>query len=226
MTAETRSPSRAPGAPARPGPGAPGRPGPGAGAKLLIDLGPLLIFFLANFFAPVPDSLKIFVATGVFMAAMIIAMLISQLRYRHISPLLWFSGLMVVVLGGLTIWLHNETFIKIKPTIYYSLIAALLLFGMYSGRNLLKMVLGSAYPGLSDRGWHLLTRNWAIFFAVMAVLNEAVWRTTTTDFWVGFKLWFFIPTTFLFAVANVPMLTRHGFDVEDSKEEPPIPPVQ
>ena len=91
---------------------------PGTGARLAIDLGPLLAFFLTNFFAPVPDTLKIFVATGVFMVAMILAMLISQLRYRHISPLLWFSGLMVVVFGALTIWLHNETFIKLKPTIY------------------------------------------------------------------------------------------------------------
>jgi intracellular septation protein len=197
-----------------------------SGARLLLDLGPLLIFFVTNFFAPVPDSLKIFVATGAFMAAMISAMLISQLRYRHISPLLWFSGLMVVVLGGLTIWLHNETFIKIKPTIYYSVVAALLTFGMYTGRNLLKLVLGAAYPGLTDRGWHLLTRNWVIFFLVMAVINEAVWRSTTTDTWVAFKLWVFLPVTFLFAIANVPLLMRHGFDVGDTKEEPPIPPTQ
>jgi intracellular septation protein len=202
------------------------RAGPGTGARLLIDLGPLLVFFLANFFAPVPDTLKIFVATGVFMVAMIIAMLISQLRYRQISPLLWFSGLMVVVFGGLTLWLHNETFIKLKPTIYYSVVATLLLFGMHTGRNLLKMVLGAAYPGLSDHGWHLLTRNWAGYFIVMAMLNEAVWRTTTTDFWVAFKLWFFIPATFLFAAANVPMLMRHGLQMEEAKSEPPIPPPE
>ena len=200
--------------------------GPGTGGRLLIDLGPLLIFFLANFFAPVPDTIKIFVATGAFMAAMIVAMLISQLRYRHISPLLWFSGLMVVVLGGLTIWLHNETFIKIKPTIYYSVVAALLLFGMRTGRNLLKMVLGSAYPGLDERGWHLLTRNWVIFFLAMALINEAVWRSTDTDTWVAFKLWVFIPATFLFAAANVPMLMRHGLALDEAKEEPPVPPSQ
>lgn len=199
---------------------------PGVGARLAIDLGPLLVFFVTNFFAPVPDTLKIFVATGAFMVAMMLAMLVSQLKYRHISPLLWFSGLMVVVLGGLTIWLHNETFIKIKPTIYYTIVAALLSFGMFTGRNLLKMVLGTVYPGLSERGWYLLTRNWAIFFIVMALLNEAVWRSTTTDFWVAFKLWFFIPATFLFVAANVPMLMRHGFGAEESREEPPIPPVQ
>ena len=85
--------------------------GPGAGARLLIDLGPLLVFFLANFFAPVPPTFRIFYATGAFMIAMIIAMLVSQLKYRHISPLLWFSGLMVVVLGGITIWLLDESFV-------------------------------------------------------------------------------------------------------------------
>jgi intracellular septation protein len=210
-----------------PAPTAPSHaPGPGAGVRLLIDLGPLLVFFLANFFAPVPDTLKIFVATGAFMVAMMVAMLVSQLKYRHISPLLWFSGLMVVVLGGLTIWLHNETFIKIKPTIYYSVVAALLVFGMYTGRNLLKMVLGSAYPGLSDRGWRLLTRNWALFFVAMAILNEIAWRTTSTDLWVSLKLWAFMPATFLFALANVPMLLKHGLTLEEPAEEVPVPPVQ
>jgi intracellular septation protein len=192
------------------------------GAKLAIDLGPLLVFFVVNGFAPVPSMLRIFYATGAFMAAMLVAMLISQIRYRHISPMLWFSGGAVLVLGGITIWLHDETFIKIKPTIYYAVIAGILFFGLLTKRNLLEMVLGSAYPGLSRRGWELLTRNWALFFIVMAFLNEIVWRSTTTDFWVGFKLWGFLPLTFLFALANVPMLMRHGLRVE--KDEPPIPP--
>src|SRR6201988_3046324 len=95
---------------------------PQGGAKLLIDLGPLLVFFLVNFLAPVTPALKIFVATGAFMVAMVAAMLFSAIRYRRISPLLWFSGIMVVILGGLTIWLHNETFIKMKPTVYYFLV--------------------------------------------------------------------------------------------------------
>ena len=193
-------------------------------AKLAIDLGPLLVFFLVNGFAPVPSMLRIFYATGAFMIAMFAAMVLSQLKYRHISPMLWFSGGAVLVLGGITLWLHDETFIKIKPTIYYSVVAALLIFGLLTRRNLLEMVLGSAYPGLSERGWQLLTRNWAAFFVVMAVLNELVWRNTSTDFWVGFKLWGFLPATFLFALANVPMLMRHGVQLEKGKEEPPVPP--
>ena len=188
-------------------------------ARLLIDIGPLLVFFLVNFLAPVPGAIKIFVATGAFMAAMVAALVFAAVRYRYVSPLLLFSGVMVVILGGLTIWLQNETFIKIKPTIYYLLVAALLTFGLASGRPLLKMVLGSAYPGLDEEGWRKLTRNWAIFFAVMAVVNEAVWRNSTTDFWIAFKLWGAIPATLLFAVANVPMLLRHGL----ATEEPPKP---
>ncbi|HEX8622409.1 MAG TPA: septation protein A [Allosphingosinicella sp.] len=194
--------------------------------RLMIDLGPLLVFFLVNFLAPVPDVLKIFYATGAFMAAMIVAMMFSYLRYRHISPLLWFSGIMVVILGGVTIWLHNDVFIKMKPTVYYVFIASLLGFGLATGRNLLKMVLGAAYPGLSEQGWKLLTRNWAVFFLVMALVNELVWRNSTTSFWIGFKLWGFLPATFLFAIANVPMLMKHGMQLEKGKEEPPVPPVQ
>ena len=196
---------------------------PTGGGRLLIDLGPLLVFFLANFFAPVPGPAKIFVATGAFMAAMIAAMLYSQIRYRTISPLLWFSGLMVVVMGGITIWLHDETFIKLKPTVYYSLVAALLGFGLATGRPLLKSVLGSTYPGLDEQGWRNLTRNWALFFAFMAVLNELVWRNSSTDFWVSFKLWGAIPLTFLFALANVPMLMRHGLASEAARPEEPGP---
>ena len=196
---------------------------PQGGAKLLIDLGPLLVFFATNFLAPVPDVLKIFVATGAFMVAMVIAMIFSAIRYHRISPLLWFSGVMVVVLGGLTIWLHDRTFIQMKPTIYYSLVAGLLGFGLATGRPLLQQVLGSTYPGLSEPGWKKLTRNWALFFAVMAVLNEAVWRNTSWDFWIGFKLWGALPLSFLFAAANIPMLLKHGLMMEDAVPAKPRP---
>jgi intracellular septation protein len=196
---------------------------PQGGAKLLIDLGPLLVFFLVNFLAPVPPAFKIFVATGAFMLAMVAAMLFSALRYRRISPLLWFSGVMVVILGGLTIWLHNESFIKMKPTLYYALVSGLLWFGLATDRPLLQHVLGSTYPGLDDAGWQKLTRNWAIFFALMAVVNEAVWRNSSTDFWIGFKLWGAIPLTFLFAAANIPMLLRHGLMKDDPMPSEPGP---
>ena len=194
---------------------------PGAGARLLIDLGPLVVFFAVNF-----ATGDVIMATGAFMAAILAAMVASKVKYRHISPMLWFSGVMVLVLGGITIWLHDETFIKVKPTIYYVMVASLLLFGLATGRNFLKTVLGSAYPGLSDHGWKVLTRNWAVFFLVMAAVNEAVWRSTSTDFWIAFKIWGFMPATFLFALAHVPMLMRNGMTLEGNKEESPIPPVQ
>ena len=196
---------------------------PQGGAKLLIDLGPLLVFFVVNFLAPVPTFMKIFVATGAFMIAMVVAMLFSAIRYHRISPLLWFSGIMVVILGGLTIWLHNEAFIKIKPTLYYALVSALLWFGLATDRPLLQRVLGSTYPGLDEKGWTKLTRNWALFFAFMAVLNEAVWRNSSTSFWIGFKLWGAIPLTFLFAGLNIPMLIRHGLMKEDAVPTEPGP---
>ena len=190
---------------------------PGTGGRLLIDLGPLLVFFVVNYLS------GIFAATGAFMAAMMAAMIVSQVRYKHVSPLLWFSGVMVLFMGGITLWLHNETFIKMKPTLYYALVAAILGFGLATGRPLLKAVLGGSYPGLDDNGWRKLTRNWALFFGFMAVLNEAVWRNSTTDFWVGFKLWGAIPLTFLFALANVPMLLKHGLTKEEAQPAEPGP---
>jgi intracellular septation protein len=196
---------------------------PQGASKLLIDLGPLLVFFLVNFLAPVPSFMKIFVATGAFMVAMVVAMIFSALRYGRISPLLWFSGVMVVILGGLTIWLHKDWIIKMKPTFYYALVSGILWFGLWTDRPLLQRVLGSTYPGLDATGWTKLTRNWAAFFAVMAVLNELVWRNSSTDFWVGFKLWGAIPLTFLFAAANIPMLLRHGLMKDDAVPVEPGP---
>ena len=195
----------------------------GSASQLLIDVGPLLVFFVANFFAPVPPALKIFVATGAFMAAMVAAMIYSAIRFHRISPMLWFSGLLVVVMGGITLWLHNETFIKVKPTLYYLLIAAILGFGLIKDKPLLKAVLGGSYPGLDPAGWRKLTRNWVFFFIAMAVANEIVWRNSSTDFWVSFKLWGAIPLTFLFALANVPMLVRHGMNLKEAKPQEPGP---
>jgi intracellular septation protein len=192
----------------------------GAGMRLALDLGPLILFFLAN------AKLGIFAATGLFMAAIVTAMIASYVLVRHVTVLQMFSAFMVLAMGGLTIWLHNETFIKMKPTIYYALVAALLGFGLATGRPLLKSVLGSAYPGLDGEGWRKLTRNWALFFAVMAVVNEAVWRNSTTDFWIGFKLWGAIPATLLFAFANVPMLMRHGLNREQAVEASEPAPVE
>jgi intracellular septation protein len=127
------------------------------------------------------------------------------------------TAVVVIVFGTLTLILHDETFIKMKPTLYYLLVAGLLGFGLWTGRPLLKMVLGSAYPGLDAEGWRKLTRNWTWFFLGMAVVNELVWRNSTTNFWVGFKLWGAIPLTFLFAALNIPMLMKHGLTRDEAE---------
>ncbi|MBB3763664.1 septation protein A [Sphingomicrobium lutaoense] len=182
-----------------------------AGKQLLLDLGPLLLFFLANW------RFDIFTATAVFMVAILTAMIISYVAVRHVSGLQLFSAVLVLVMGGLTIWLQSETFIKIKPTLFYGSAGSLLLFGVLTGRPLLKSILGSAYPGLSTEGWMKLSRNWAYFFIAMAGLNEIVWRTTSTDFWISFKIWAMLPLTFIFAAANMPMLMRHGLKIEEKE---------
>jgi intracellular septation protein len=194
----------------------------GAG-KLLIDLGPLLVFFLVNFLAPGSPLIRAIEATIAFMIAMVVAMIFSALRYGRISPLLWCSGVMVLILGGLTIWLHKQWIIQMKPTFYYALVSGLLWFGLATDRPLLQRVLGSTYPGLDEDGWKKLTRNWAAFFAFMGVLNEVVWRNFSWDFWVAFKLWGAIPLTFLFAAANIPMLLKHGLMKEEATPAEPGP---
>jgi intracellular septation protein len=189
----------------------------GTALRLILDLGPLVLFFVAN------AKFGVFTGTAIFIAAFVVALVVSFVLTRRLSALQLFSGFLVIVMGGLTIWLHNETFIKIKPTIYYALVSALLLFGLATRRPLLKSVLGSAYPGLDPSGWSKLTRNWAIFFLVMAIANEAVWRQVTTAQWISYKLWVALPATFLFAIANVPMLLKHGLNADET-EPPELPP--
>ena len=182
----------------------------GTAMRLALDVGPLILFFIANARA------GIFTATALFMVAIVIAMAVSYALVRRVSVIQLFSAFMVIVMGGLTIYLHDESFIKLKPTIYYSFVAALLGYGLMTGKPMLQSVLGGAYPGLNPEGWRKLTRNWALFFVAMAVANEAVWRNSTTDFWISYKLWGALPATLLFALANVPMLMRHGLDRDDA----------
>lgn len=199
----------------------PTRRDPGPLFRLAVDFGPLLTFFAVNAFAEGPQIQRVLTSTVAFMLATAAAMIVSRWKAGHISPMLWMSGALVLVFGGLTLWFHSETFIKVKPTIVYLMFAAILTFGLLTGRPLLKQLLEAAYPGLTERGWMLLTRNWALFFAAMAVLNEAVWRTQTWDFWVGYKLWGAMPMTVVFAMANIPMLMKHGLNAGEKVELPP-----
>lgn len=193
------------------------------GLRMAIDFGPLAVFFLTNSLAPEPKILKVLMATTAFMVATGIAMLVSRIKAGRISPMLWITGILVLFFGGLTLWFRDDTFIKMKPTIVYAMFAVILAYGLITGRPLLRMLLESAYPGLNDTGWRKLTINWVGFFLFMAALNEAVWRTQSWDFWVGFKLWGAVPLTMAFALLNIPMLLRHG--LSDGKDAP-IPPEQ
>ena len=191
------------------------------GLRMGVDFGPLAVFFIVNSLADGPKLLKVMMATTAFMVAIAISMVVSRVKAGRISPMLWISGGLVFVFGGLTLWFRDETFIKMKPTIVYAMFAIILAYGAATGKPLLKLLLESAYPGLNETGWRKLTINWIGFFTFMAVLNEAVWRTQTWDFWVGFKLWGAVPLTLLFAILNIPMLMKHG--LSDGKEAP-LPP--
>lgn len=185
----------------------------GAWTKLAVDLGPLLIFFTAY------SRFDIFVATGAFMAATAVAMAVAWILTRHIPAMTWFSAVLVGVFGGLTIWLQDEIFIKVKPTIVFLIFSAILFFGIFRGRNYLKVLLGAAFTGLSEHGWYLLAWRWAIFFLVLAGLNEMFWRLFSTDVWMQFKLWGDTLLTFVFAIAQMPMLMKHGLKLDDAKKE-------
>jgi intracellular septation protein len=180
-------------------------------AGILIDLGPLVLFLISYW------MFGVFVATSIFMLATAAALLWSKIKIGKISTLLFFSGVMVLLFGGLTLLLHDESFIKMKPTLYYLMVSGILFFGVYSGRPTLKAVMETAYPGLRDSGWQILTRNFAWFFIAMAIANEIVWRNSSTGFWLGYKLWGALPATLIFGMANVPMILRHSDeDVDDA----------
>jgi len=176
--------------------------------SLALDFGPLLAFFLAY------KASGVIVGTGVFMAAITIAVLISKLKLGRVSPMLWLSAVLVIFFGGLTIWFHDQRFIQIKPTIIYAFFAILLFGGLARGRPLLKYLLQAAYDGLSEEGWRKLSRNWAFFFIAMAAANEAMRQTLTFDTWLSVKVWGVTIVSFLFAAANIPMLMKHGLVLE------------
>jgi len=177
--------------------------------KLALDLGPLLIFFAAN------AAFGIFTATAVFMAAMLIVIAIGIVIERKISPIPLITGALVLVFGGLTLWLSNDIFIKIKPTILYAIFAAVLLGGLAFSRLFIKLLLGQTLH-LPDAAWRTLTWRWAVFFVALAILNEIVWRNVSTNTWVAFKVWAIVPLTLLFAMAQTPFIARHQIESDET----------
>ena len=171
--------------------------------KLALDLGPLVLFFLVN------AKLGIFYATGVFMAAVLVALVVSYVLIRRLPVMTVVSAVIVTVFGGLTIVLADETFIKVKPTIIYLLFAGTLFGGLILRKPLLEIVFDQMFH-LTEEGWRKLTVRWAIFFLALAVLNEIVWRNFSTDAWVSFKVFGALPMTFLFAMLQVPLLNKYA----------------
>jgi intracellular septation protein len=200
--------------------------------KLALDLGPLLLFFFANakpalfepWIAPlIPEAVAtgersgIFVATAVFMVAIVVALAISYALTRRLPVMAVVSAIVVVVFGGATLVLQNETFIKLKPTIIYLLFAGTLFGGLVFRKPLLATVFDQMF-NLTAEGWHRLTVRWGLFFLALAVLNEIVWRTQSTDTWVAFKVFGVMPLTFIFAALQYPLLMKYDASPKDEAQ--------
>lgn len=197
--------------------------------KLVLDIGPLVLFFYANskpalfhpLVAPIlpaavatGEQAGIFSATAVFMIAIVIATIISYALTRHLPVMPLVTLVIVLIFGGLTLYFQNESFIKLKPTIIYVLFGGTLLIGQMLGKNFLSIVFDAMFH-LTPEGWRKLTLRWAVFFLALAVLNEIVWRTQTTDTWVSFKVFVVTGLTFVFAAAQVPLLSKYAAPAEE-----------
>jgi intracellular septation protein len=173
--------------------------------KLATEVGPLLVFFVVN------ARFHLFVATAAFMLAILAAMIASYVVTRHVPIMALVTGVVVLVFGTLTLVLHDETFIKVKPTIIYGLFAAVLLGGLLFGRSFIAIMFDQVF-NLTPQGWRILTMRWALFFIGLAILNEVIWRTQTTDFWVSFKVFGVIPLTMIFAITQMPLTKRYHLE--------------
>ena len=187
--------------------------------KIALELGPLLIFFFVN------ANYDIFTATGWFMGAMVVSLVLSWLILKKIAVMPLVTGVVVLVFGTLTLLLKDDTFIKMKPTIVDTLFGVTLLGGLLWGQSLLKYVFGDVYK-LKPEGWRKLTINWGLFFLFLAVANEVVWRMFDTDFWVAFKVWGVMPITIAFSMLQLPLLTKYAPDPKAPIEViPPMDPL-
>ena len=173
--------------------------------KLLIELGPLLVFFGVN------AAYGIFVGTAAFMVATVISLGLAWWLYRKVPVMPVVSAGLVLAFGGLTLYLQDDIFIKLKPTIVYTMFAILLIGGLLAQKPVLALLFGPVF-NLTPEGWRKLTIRWAIFFVAMALLNEFVWRNFSTDTWVSFKAFGFLPITFVFAMSQVPLMQRYSAD--------------
>ncbi len=201
------------------------KPKPAGAWSLVIDYGPLLVFFAAYKLAGggLGGALT---ATMVFMAAIVVSVIAGLVLLKRVSPMVWLSAILVLGFGGVTLYLHDTRFIQMKPTVIYVLLATILLGGLAMGKPLLRWLFGPIFPGLSDSGWLKLSRNWAIFFLALAAANEVMRATLDFDTWLTFKVWGVTIASFLFAAANMPMLLRHGLDSGEAASAVERTPVE
>lgn len=178
--------------------------------KMLIDLAPLVIFFVVYLAA------GIYWATAVLMAASVVSMILSKVWLGHISATLMMTTVLVVGFGGLTLWLNDPRFIKMKPTMINLLFSVVLAGGLLMGRNLLQLLLGEAFK-LTELGWRLLTYRWIGFFVALAILNEIVWRNFSEATWASFKVFGILPITVVFAMLQIGLIQRHSLEKADDK---------
>lgn len=190
-----------------------------------LDFGPLLLFFLTNHFlsSKTDPSRGPLISTAVFMVAIVAAMAISKIKFKRIAPMMWVSALLVVGFGGITLWLGDPKFIQIKPTIIYALFGSVLLGGWLRGQALLKYVFEYAFEGVDEQGWLKLSRNWGIFFFVMAVINEIIRQPELFSFstWLTLKVWGVTALTLVFTMSQMPMLLKHGLKLEGKQDGSP-----
>ena len=193
--------------------------------NLLVDYGPVLVFFLVyRHFSPadkedaIGEVLAVIKGTGAFMIAAIIALAVSRWKFGKISPMLWLSTGLIVFFGTMTVLLRDQFWIQVKPTVIYLIFGVSLLAGIARGKPLLKYLLQAAFQGLDDDGWMILSRNWGIFFLALACLNEGFRYFLTFGGWLETKLYVFLPLSLLFTFAHMPMLLRHGLG-DDAKDD-------
>ena len=202
-------------------------PNHGGNLSLALDFGPLLVFFLTYkgagwIWGSGNPITAMSLGTAAFMAAIVIAVIISKVKLGRVSPMLWLSAMLVLFFGGLTIYFQDQSFIQIKPTIIYSFFALMLFGGLLRGKALLKYLLQAAYDGLTEEGWRKLSRNWGFFFISMAVANEVMRRSMSFDAWLAVKVWGVTVVSLLFALANIPMLMRHGLTIGNAVDSEEI----
>ncbi|MFT4793376.1 MAG: intracellular septation protein [Paracoccaceae bacterium] len=175
--------------------------------RIALEMGPLAVFFITY------TRTDIFAATAVFVPLILVTLGISWRLTRKLPKMAAVTAVMVTVFGGLTLWLQDETFIKMKPTIVNLIFAGGLGWGLLRGRSYLRDLMGETVP-MTEAGWRIFTARWALFFLVMAVINEVVWRTQSTDFWIGFKTFGSPIVTFTFVMTQFPLLKKHGNEGE------------